>query len=50
MKLFWRIFLSFWISSLLMIAALLAARELWPGSFPGDRDAIFQPESAAHLD
>lgn len=49
MKLFWRIFLSFWISSLLMIAALLAARELWPGSFPGDRDAIFQPESAAPI-
>lgn len=46
MKLFWRIFLSFWISSLLMIAAVLVTRELWPGSFPGDRDAVFQPESA----
>src|SRR5579863_25238 len=47
MKLFWRIFLSFWICSLLMIAAVLLTRELWPGSFPGDRNAVFQPESAA---
>jgi two-component system, OmpR family, sensor histidine kinase CpxA len=46
MKLFWKIFLSFWISSLLMFAAVLATRELWPGSFPGDRDAVFQPEAA----
>jgi two-component system, OmpR family, sensor histidine kinase CpxA len=46
MKLFWRIFLSFWISSLLMFAVVLATRELWPGSFPGDRDAVFQPEAA----
>lgn len=46
MKLFWRIFLSFWIASLLMIAVVLITRELWPGSFPGDRDAVFQPESA----
>jgi two-component system, OmpR family, sensor histidine kinase CpxA len=46
MKLFWRIFLSFWICSLLMIAAVLATRELWPGDFPGDRDAVFQPISA----
>jgi two-component system sensor histidine kinase CpxA len=47
MKLFWRIFLSFWIASLLMIAVVLITRELWPGSFPGNRDAVFQPESAA---
>jgi two-component system, OmpR family, sensor histidine kinase CpxA len=47
MKLFWRIFLSFWLSSLLMIAAVLVTRELFPGRFPGDRDAVFQPESAA---
>lgn len=47
MKLFWRIFLSFWIATLLMIGALLAARELWPGSFPGDRDEVFQLETAA---
>lgn len=47
MKLFWRISLSFWICSLLMIAAVLVTRELWPGSFPGDRNAVFQPASAA---
>ena len=30
-----------------MIAAVLVTRELWPGSFPGDRNAVFQPASAA---
>ncbi len=46
MKLFSRIFLSFWIATLLMLAAVLTAGELWPGTFPGDREKLFEPESA----
>jgi two-component system sensor histidine kinase CpxA len=49
MKLFWRIFLSFWLATILMIAAVLAAGELWPTSFPGERGAIFKPELAASV-
>ena len=44
MKLFWRIFLSFWLATILMIAAVLVAGEFWPSSFPGERGAIFKPE------
>ena len=49
MKLFPRIFLSFWVATILMIAAVLTAGELWPGSFPGDRERLFEPESAASV-
>lgn len=44
MKLFWRIFVSFWLATILMIAAVLVAGEFWPSSFPGERGAIFKPE------
>jgi two-component system sensor histidine kinase CpxA len=44
MKLFWRIFLSFWLATILMLAAVLVAGEFWPSSFPGERGAIFKPE------
>ena len=46
MKLFWRIFLSFWLATVLIIAAVLVADEFWPSSFPGERGAIFKPELA----
>lgn len=46
MKLFWRIFLTFWIGAILMIAVVLVADEFWPFSFPGDRRALFKPELA----
>lgn len=45
MKLFWRIFLSFWLATILMIAAVLAVGELWPFIFPGERNK-FEPEAA----
>ncbi|SRR5579883_1326132 len=44
MKLFWRIFISFWLATILMIAAVLVAGEFWPSSFPVERGAIFRPE------
>jgi len=46
MKLFWRIFLSFFLAAILMIAAVLAAAELFPLGFPGDEERRFQPELA----
>jgi two-component system sensor histidine kinase CpxA len=46
MKLFWRIFLSFWLATVLIVAAVLIADEFWPPSFPGERGAIFRPEFA----
>jgi len=46
MKLFLRIFLSFWLTTILMIAAVLGAGEIWPTSFPGDRGKLFEPELA----
>ncbi len=49
MKLFLRIFLSFWVATILMIAAVLTAGELWPGNFPADRERLFEPESAASV-
>jgi two-component system sensor histidine kinase CpxA len=47
MKLFWRIFLSFWLATILMLGAVLSIREILPLSFPGDREAVFQPELAS---
>jgi len=32
-----------------MIAAVLVAGEIWPGSFPGDRGKLFEPELAASV-
>jgi two-component system sensor histidine kinase CpxA len=46
MKLFWRIFLSFFLATILMIAAVLGAGELFPLGFPGDHERRFQPELA----
>ena len=49
MKLFWRIFLGFWLATVLIIAAVLVADEFWPSSFPGERGAIFKPELASSV-
>jgi two-component system sensor histidine kinase CpxA len=49
MKLFLRIFLSFWLATILMIAAVLVAGEIWPGSFPGDHGRLFEPDLAASV-
>ncbi|UWZ82829.1 ATP-binding protein [Occallatibacter riparius] len=49
MRLFLRIFLAFWLATILMIAAVLAAGELWPASFPGERGALFKPEAASSV-
>lgn len=46
MKLFWRIFLSFWIATILMLAFVLSVNELVPMTFPGDHARRFQPEVA----
>jgi two-component system, OmpR family, sensor histidine kinase CpxA len=46
MKLFPRIFLSFWIATVLMIGFVLSISELLPARFPGDRDKRFEPELA----
>lgn len=45
MKLFWRIFFSFWLATVLMIAAVLGASEFLPFALPGDSKADFQPEA-----
>jgi hypothetical protein len=47
MKLFWRIFLGFWLATILMLGAVLSIREILPLSFPGDREVVFQPELAS---
>jgi two-component system, OmpR family, sensor histidine kinase CpxA len=49
MKLFLRIFISFWLATILMITAVLLVSELWSSSFPGDRKALFRPEIAASI-
>ena len=49
MKLFLRIFLSFWLATILMIAVILAAGEIWKMSFPGHRGKLFEPELAASV-
>lgn len=43
MKLFWRIFLAFWLATILMIAAVLGASEFLPLTLPGDSKAGFHP-------
>lgn len=47
MKLFLRIFLSFWFATVLMIATVLGVSEIWQVNFPGDRGVRFQPDLAA---
>ena len=49
MKLFLRIFLSFWLATILMIAVVLGAGEIWKMSFPGHRGKLFEPELAASV-
>jgi two-component system, OmpR family, sensor histidine kinase CpxA len=49
MKLFLRIFLSFWLATALMIGAVLAAGEFWPATFPGDELRRFSPEATEYL-
>ena len=46
MRLFWRIFLGFWLATILMIVAVLSVSELLPLRFPGDRGRLFQPDRA----
>lgn len=45
MKLFLRIFLSFWVATVLMIAMVLTVSELLPLSFPSDHNKRFEPET-----
>jgi two-component system sensor histidine kinase CpxA len=49
MKLFLRIFLSFWVATILMIAAVLIASEIFPMTFPGDRISRFDPPLPASV-
>ena len=44
MKLFVRIFLSFWIATLLMIGFVMFIGEVTPMAFSGDPERIFEPE------
>lgn len=44
MNLFCRIFFSFWIATILMLALVLSVNELVPMVFPGDHAMRFQPE------
>lgn len=46
MKLFWRIFLSFWIGTVLMIVAILSVNETLSLQSSEDHRASFQPEVA----
>jgi two-component system, OmpR family, sensor histidine kinase CpxA len=46
MKLFWRIFFSFWIAMLMMTGLVVVVNELLPMTFPGDRRTRFEPEHA----
>jgi two-component system sensor histidine kinase CpxA len=46
MKLFLRIFLSFWIATALMIVAVIVGSSVWPTIFPGDQEKGFRPEQA----
>jgi two-component system sensor histidine kinase CpxA len=46
MKLFGRIFLSFWLATMLMIGTIVCASEVFPLIFPEEQKLGFQPESA----
>lgn len=45
MKLFWRIFFSFWVATLLMVAFVLSFSELLPLTFPGNAGNRFEPDA-----
>jgi two-component system sensor histidine kinase CpxA len=44
MKLFWRIFLSFWLATILMLTAIRLVTEFFPMTFPGDHVTRFEPD------
>ena len=44
MRLFWRLFLAFWLATVLMIAAVIGVSEILPLTFPGDRSTRFDPQ------
>jgi hypothetical protein len=46
MKLFWRIFLSFWLATTLMFAMVSSVNHALPFTFPGDGQTRFEPELA----
>jgi two-component system, OmpR family, sensor histidine kinase CpxA len=46
MKLFWRIFLSFWLATILMFAVVIGVNEALPFTFPGHGQTRFEPEAA----
>jgi two-component system, OmpR family, sensor histidine kinase CpxA len=46
MKLFWRIFLCFWLAAILMFAVVIGVNEALPFTFPGDGQTRFEPEAA----
>ena len=45
MKLFLRIFLSFWLATILMTGLVLTVNEFLPLTFPGDNEKKISPES-----
>lgn len=45
MKLFWRIFLSFWLGTLLMIVVVLSANEFLSPIYPEDHRSNFEPKT-----
>ena len=47
MRLFFRIFLSFWLTSLLVIAVVLSVSEALPFTFLQEREGRFRPELVA---
>jgi two-component system, OmpR family, sensor histidine kinase CpxA len=49
MKLFWRIFLSFWLATILMFAVVIGVNEALPFTFPGDGQTRFEPETAQSI-
>jgi two-component system, OmpR family, sensor histidine kinase CpxA len=49
MRLFLRIFFSFWIATILMIALVVTVGEIWPLTFPEDRETRFQPEPVKEI-
>jgi two-component system, OmpR family, sensor histidine kinase CpxA len=46
MRLFWRIFLCFWLATILMFALVFTVNESLPFTFPGDGQGRFEPELA----
>ncbi len=49
MKLFLRIFLSFWVATVLMLVAVISVSEISPYAFRGDGANLFEPQVAASV-